>query len=1184
MISNRFEVIGEPIPLVSRYIAQPDVYHVIEKETDAEYLLKLWRKTGHEIDRHLRDLWHHELLQLQRLSQYVSANDLIPQAVELVEDDHSFGLLQPWLASPFIVSFRDVPTQNWIRHLDKPKSRKLLWSNVRRLVRALSLIHRLGLVHGSIDRSSILTDLLDQPDFRLSGFEWCIWLNAADQTSEGRSEVELPRFRTCYSYESDWRDLGLLIAGLLGIPLKNDGKDLPDHVPPTVGIRPQEWRLLRKLVHPTRLDILDPGTLLADVDVIIDAHNSQVIVSDLSEFILLPDFNNNGLLTAVVEASDYEVEASDRRSVADFLKADLAGPKTLLVPRDFDSRQSQLRLVTDNLVYTLSPYGGSIESSWAVAFCKKVQMRREYLTGGGDLSIALSHTVHVSLNRKAVEERRALAGAGCLEWTTYVNQSAQTSADYDEGIEHALLTLEMLSGVLASFFLFPVHVTEGIGKNLSVNDILVRPAEDPERDRFASVCGHKGVEEAFKQLFVSDLRDKNDWYISQSRSLQVDKSRDIAVEYLDTYQYRGESFYRFRATRSLPYDRKALYLKPNEDTGTETAMRRRVAAIRSLDTRADLVELLRKPWASKRRSNEVIEEDEHYRDLDPSKRAALKALWRTRPAYFVVGPPGVGKTRLATEVVRRQFSYEMNSKMLITAQAHDALDNLQHRIREVLPDGPESDLIVVRSARSNSGEGRVIDEGGLGTETIASGLVDRLLQSPLVKDGALNFQDRLLQLKLVLSTDVNNLGDSRKDDVDREDVAAAKAFTALVVDSANVLLSTANSREVERLVEDQQQFDWVVVEEAAKVTGPELVGPLMLSGRRLLIGDHHQLPPFDSHTMEAVLVKDEAMQHLLTRIQDVFRHLLTDDELALFKRMGKDPKLRQGIAGDALNFLEFFKTVVEQDEELAQKPNYSGISTILKHQRRMHPVLAQLVSDVFYNGELKTDPTRIEETKAPPANLVPHQPLTLSPLVVVDFPHIASSGKEQNYEEPGKRWLNPSEVRAVIEVLKSLHASPDHPPPTLAILSPYQAQVQAICQAIADAEDQLSHLDAFRPVRSGKGFVGTVDSFQGSEADIVVVSLVRNNHNVGLSALGFLREQRRMNVMLSRAKSQMILIGSLAFLEEAVRGVNPSQGPHDLSFITKAVSTIRTLSHETVYGGTTPAVTLLAPGDFGVDV
>ncbi len=60
----------------------------------------------------------------------------------------------------------------------------------------------------------------------------------------------------------------------------------------------------------------------------------------------------------------------------------------------------------------------------------------------------------------------------------------------------------------------------------------------------------------------------------------------------------------------------------------------------------------------------------------------------------------------------------------------------------------------------------------------------------------------------------------------------------------------------------------------------------------------------------------------------------------------------------------------------------------------------------------------------------------------------------------------------------------------------------------------------------------TVDSFQGGEADLVIVSLVRHNINKSdKSSLGFLLDERRLNVMFSRAKYQMFVIGSIGMIE-----------------------------------------------------
>jgi hypothetical protein len=68
---------------------------------------------------------------------------------------------------------------------------------------------------------------------------------------------------------------------------------------------------------------------------------------------------------------------------------------------------------------------------------------------------------------------------------------------------------------------------------------------------------------------------------------------------------------------------------------------------------------------------------------------------------------------------------------------------------------------------------------------------------------------------------------------------------------------------------------------------------------------------------------------------------------------------------------------------------------------------------------------------------------------------------------------------------------------------------------------------------------------------------------------------------LSRAKWQLVLVGSLDFLQEAVRGVNPDDEPHDLSFLTQIVETIGTLAGETRGKDKLPLATIIRPGTLG---
>ena len=82
------------------------------------------------------------------------------------------------------------------------------------------------------------------------------------------------------------------------------------------------------------------------------------------------------------------------------------------------------------------------------------------------------------------------------------------------------------------------------------------------------------------------------------------------------------------------------------------------------------------------------------------------------------------------------------------------------------------------------------------------------------------------------------------------------------------------------------------------------------------------------------------------------------------------------------------------------------------------------------------------------------------------------------------------------------------------IISPYRAQVQYLKKLIKKYE-------FFKPYRHLLS-VNTVDGFQGQERDVIIVSLVRSNND---GQIGFLRDLRRMNVAMTRARSKLIIIG-----------------------------------------------------------
>ena len=98
----------------------------------------------------------------------------------------------------------------------------------------------------------------------------------------------------------------------------------------------------------------------------------------------------------------------------------------------------------------------------------------------------------------------------------------------------------------------------------------------------------------------------------------------------------------------------------------------------------------------------------------------------------------------------------------------------------------------------------------------------------------------------------------------------------------------------------------------------------------------------------------------------------------------------------------------------------------------------------------------------------------------------------------------------------------------MAVLTGYSAQKSALQRAIAQRADHLGGLAVE---------ANTVDAFQGREADLTIYSVTRSNLN---RSIGFLAEDRRLNVALSRGKHYLVLAGDLSFARSAP-GRNPFQ-------------------------------------------
>lgn len=207
----------------------------------------------------------------------------------------------------------------------------------------------------------------------------------------------------------------------------------------------------------------------------------------------------------------------------------------------------------------------------------------------------------------------------------------------------------------------------------------------------------------------------------------------------------------------------------------------------------------------------------------------------------------------------------------------------------------------------------------------------------------------------------------------------------------------------------------------------------------------------------------------------------------------------------------------------AVSPNTSIGRVMLNTQYRMHPDICRFPSSEFYQGQLLTA-TSCKNIDIPPSKFPwPASTQTTQAASAANSRCVfVQCDESEDYGRKSK--VNQGQARVCKDVLTLLSTTPaaetkdgkalngpKAPPPSLAILTPYSRQA-----------------DLLRETCPGV-LVSSIDGFQGQEADIIIFVTVRCNLR---GEIGFLKDTRRLNVALTRAKAGLIIIGDQATLSK----------------------------------------------------
>ena len=546
--------------------------------------------------------------------------------------------------------------------------------------------------------------------------------------------------------------------------------------------------------------------------------------------------------------------------------------------------------------------------------------------------------------------------------------------------------------------------------------------------------------------------------------------------------------------------------------------------------------------------------------LNQQQRGAFQKLIQNGPLSLLQGPPGTGKTEFIAAFVHYLIEKQQVQRVLLVSQSHEAVNTAAERIRNhcarldtsldvvrfsnregavssglkdvysnsIISEKRELFRAEAKHRASSLGRALGLEPGYLSALVNvelklfrqidhSTSLMDSLASQKLEAEDAKELKKSLKELNetirismheefgIVLAPE-DGVDVAKKRVIDKlnqdyavrpDEALRARALAKISRDMLNVLETEevnydeflARSRQLvagtcvgigqRHIGIRENQYDWVIIDEAARSISSELAIAMQAGKRVLLVGDHKQLPPLYTIPHKQALAR------------------------------------RLGISASASDL----DVMLQSDFARAFESKFGDqVGATLLTQYRMGPQIGDLVSEVFYDGKLGNGNRAIPDI---------YDPLPTALQAPVTWLDTSSLGAKANHQsDKGVSIYNRSEADLIIKLLKEvaenldllldLKSSVKDGEPAIGVICMYGEQKRILRQKFKEVQWD----DDFKALVK----IDTVDSYQGKENRIIILSLTRSDKH---QSPGFLKAPNRINVALSRAMDRLLIVGSL---------------------------------------------------------